>query len=143
LNGAVIIFIRNLLLTATVTGGLAGWLIGRTKRAALVTALAGFIFALGPGHNIPFLGNTPGTGKGIALLIAIVLAASIVLVEGHGALIGKRYPAGKAGIYMNETDVDRLSQEPAASGQPAAEGHRAHGVIEMAAGMFSPWQLIA
>ncbi len=84
---AVIIFVRNLLFTATVIGGLGGWLIGRTKRAALATALAGFVFALGPGHNVPFLGNQPATGKGIILLIAIVLAASIVLVEGHAALI--------------------------------------------------------
>jgi hypothetical protein len=83
---AVIIFIRNLLLTATVAGGLGGWLIGRTPRAALATALAGFVFALGPGHNIPLLGNTPGTGKGIILLIVIILVASIVLIEGHAAL---------------------------------------------------------
>jgi hypothetical protein len=86
---AVIIFICNLLLTATITGGLGGWLIGGTKRAALATALAGFVFALGPGHNIPFLGNTPGTGKGIILLIVIILVASIVLVEGYAALISR------------------------------------------------------
>jgi hypothetical protein len=84
---AAVIFGRDLLLPAAVIGGLAGWLIRRTKRAALVTALAGFVFALGPGHNVPFLGNRPATGKGIILLIAIVLAASIVLVEGQAALI--------------------------------------------------------
>ncbi len=84
---AVIIFVRNLLFTATVIGGLGGWLIGRTRRAAFATALAGFVFALGPGHNVPFLGNQPATGKGIILLLAIVLTASIVLVEGHAALI--------------------------------------------------------
>jgi hypothetical protein len=89
---AVIIFIRNLLLTAAVAGGLGGWLIGRTPRAALATALAGFVFALGPGHNIPFLGNTPGTGKGIVLLIAIILSASIVLVGGHVVLTSKISP---------------------------------------------------
>jgi hypothetical protein len=83
---AAVIFVRDLLLPAAVIGGLAGWLIGRTKRAALATALAGFVFALGPGHNVPFLGNQPVTGKGIILLIATVLAASIVLVEGHAAL---------------------------------------------------------
>jgi hypothetical protein len=83
---AVLIFVGNLLLTATVTGGLGGWLIGRTQRAALAAALAGFVFALGPGHNIPFLGNTPAAGKGIILLIAIIFVASIVLVEGHAAL---------------------------------------------------------
>ncbi len=94
---AVIIFVRNLLLTATVIGGLGGWLIGRTRRAGFATALAGFVFALGPGHNVPFLGNTPATGKGIALLVAIVLAASIVLVEGHAALTRGSYPLSKWG----------------------------------------------
>jgi hypothetical protein len=85
---AVIIFIRNLLLTATVAGGLGGWLLGGTKRAVLATALAGFVFALGPGHNVPFLGNTPATGKGITLLLAVILSASAVLVEAHAALAG-------------------------------------------------------
>ena len=84
---AAVIFVRDLLLPATVIGGLGGWLIGQTRRAAFATALAGFVFALGPGHNVPFLGNQPATGKGIILLLAIVLAASIVLVEGHAALI--------------------------------------------------------
>jgi hypothetical protein len=87
---AVVIFVRDLLLPAAGIGGLAGWLIGRTKRAALTTALAGFVFALGPGHNIPFLGNQPATGKGILLLIAIVIAASIALVEVH-AVLRKRF----------------------------------------------------
>src|SRR5574341_165388 len=85
---AMIIFICNLLLTTTVTGGLGGWLIGGTKQAALATALAGFVFALGPGHNIPFLGNTPATGKGIFLLLAVILSASAVLVEVQAALAG-------------------------------------------------------
>lgn len=95
LEGAVIIFIRNLLLTAMLTGGLAGWLIGRTKRAALVTALAGFVFALGPGHNIPFLGNTPGTGKGILLILAIIVSASIVLVAAQAVLAHGMWFANK------------------------------------------------
>ena len=92
---AAVIFVRDLLLPATVTGGLGGWLIGRTRRAAFATALAGFVFALGPGHNVPFLGNQPATGKGIILLIAIVLAASIVLVEGHAALTRGSFPLSK------------------------------------------------
>ena len=85
---AVIVFICNLLFTATAVGGLGGWLIGRTLRGALATALAGFVFALGPGHNIPFLGNTPATGKGIVLLLAVILSASLVLVESQAALAG-------------------------------------------------------
>jgi hypothetical protein len=90
---AVNIFVFDLLLTAALCGGLTGWLIGRTARAALATALASLVFALGPGHNIPFLGNTPATGKGIALLLGIVLIASVVLVEVHAALTGGRFPS--------------------------------------------------
>lgn len=85
-NQAIVIFVRDLLLPASVTGGLLGWLVARTRRAALAMALAGLIFALGPGHNVPFLGNTPATGKGIILLLAIILSASVVLVEAQAAL---------------------------------------------------------
>ena len=73
-------FVIELLLTATVVGGLAGWWLGHTGRAALATALAGFVFALGPGHNIPFLGSTPAAGKGLLLLAAIIIVSSVVLV---------------------------------------------------------------
>jgi hypothetical protein len=86
---AVIRFVLELLLTSAVMGGLAGWWLSRTWHGSLVTALAGFIFALGPGHNIPFLGNTPGVDKGLAILAAVVLVSSVVLVEGHFWL-GKR-----------------------------------------------------
>ena len=80
-------FILELLVTATLAGGIAGWLIGHTPRAALATALAGFVFALGPGHNIPFLGSTPALWKGIVLLLAIVGVTAIVLVEVHARLM--------------------------------------------------------
>lgn len=79
-------FVVELLLTATVVGALAGWRLGHTWQAALATGLAGFVFALGPGHNIPFLGNTPGVGKGIALLAAILFTSAVVLVEGEAWL---------------------------------------------------------
>jgi hypothetical protein len=52
--------------------------------------LAGLIFALGPGHNIPFLGNTPATGKGIVLLLSVVVVSAVVLVEAHFALSSRR-----------------------------------------------------
>src|SRR5262245_58037909 len=39
-------------------GGLVGWWLGRTWRAAVATAVTGFVFVLGPGHNIPFIGGT-------------------------------------------------------------------------------------
>jgi hypothetical protein len=85
---AVVVFILELLVTAALVGGVAGWLIGRTPRAALATALAGFILALGPGHNIPFLGSTPGTLKGILILLAIILSATLVLVEASSLMSG-------------------------------------------------------
>jgi hypothetical protein len=99
---AVVIFARDLLLTASVTGGLAGWLIGHTKRAALAMALAGFVFALGPGHNLPFLGNTPGTTKGILLLLAVILSASVVLVEAQAVLAGGKLFADQLSRYLHE-----------------------------------------
>lgn len=79
-------FVIELLLTAMVVGGLAGWWLGHTGRAAFATALAGFVFALGPGHNVPFLGNTPAVGKGLALLLAIIFVSAIVLVEAEAWL---------------------------------------------------------
>ena len=84
---ATVRFILELLVTATLAGGVAGWLVGHTPRAVLATALSGFVFALGPGHNIPFLGSTPGTGKGIGLLLVIVLVSAFVLVEVHYFLV--------------------------------------------------------
>lgn len=80
---AAIRFVLELLLTATVVGALAGWRLGGAGWAAFATTLAGFVFALGPGHNIPLLCGTPGVGKGIALLVAVVVVAAVVLVEGQ------------------------------------------------------------
>jgi hypothetical protein len=80
---AALRFILELLVTSAVTGGLIGWWLGRTRRAVFATALAGFIFALGPGHNIPFIGGTPGVGKELAILLAIISVSSLVLVLGH------------------------------------------------------------
>ena len=79
-------FIVELLLTATLVGGAAGWWLVHTRQAVFATALAGFVFALGPGHNIPFLGSTPAVGKGIVLLAAIILVSAIVLVESEAWL---------------------------------------------------------
>ncbi len=78
---AATLFILELLVTSTMMGALVGWLIGHTARAALATALAAFVFALGPGHNIPFLGSTPGSVKGFLLLLVIVCVSAVVLVE--------------------------------------------------------------
>jgi hypothetical protein len=79
-------FLGELLATATIVGGLVGWWLGRTRRAAVATAVAGFVFALGPGHNIPFIGGTPGVGKELAIMTAVTLVAALALVEGHAWL---------------------------------------------------------
>ncbi len=89
---AVRIFVLNLALTSIVVGALAGWLIAHTSRAAFATGLAGLIFAIGPGHNIPFLGGTPAAWKGVALLLAIVIASAIVLVETQNFLTQRSLP---------------------------------------------------
>jgi hypothetical protein len=85
--GVIAHFILELLVTATALGGLAGWLLGRTWQAVIATALAGLVFALGPGHNVPFLGNTAVTGRGLAILLAIILVSAIVLVEADAWLV--------------------------------------------------------
>ena len=83
---AAAIFIGELLLTSVLAGALIGGIIGRTRRAAVATALAGLIFALGPGHNIPFIGSTPGVPKEVAIMAAVILVSSIVLVNSHRLL---------------------------------------------------------
>jgi len=79
-------FVGELLATATIVGGLVGWWLGRTRRAALATAVAGFVFALGPGHNIPFIGGTPGVGKELAIMAVVIGVSALVLVEVHAWL---------------------------------------------------------
>jgi hypothetical protein len=74
-------FILELLLPAALIGAGIGWHVGRSRRSAVSAAIACAIFALGPGHNIPFLGGSPVAGKGIAILIAVISSASFVLVE--------------------------------------------------------------
>lgn len=85
---AVALFVLELVATSALVGGLAGWWIGGSARSALATATAGVVFGIGPGHNIPFLGSTPATGKGIALLLAVILVSSFVLVEVEVRLRG-------------------------------------------------------
>lgn len=79
-------FVGELLATATIVGGLVGWWLGRTRRAALATAVAGFVFALGPGHNIPLIGGTPGVGKELAIMALVISISALVLVEVHNWL---------------------------------------------------------
>ncbi len=86
----VVRFVGGLLATATIVGGLVGWWLGRTRRAAVATAVAGFVFALGPGHNIPFIGGTPGVVKELAIMAAVIVVSALVLVEGHAWLSAGR-----------------------------------------------------
>lgn len=79
---AALQFFLELILTAAIIGAAIGWSVIGSRSAALSTALAGTVFAIGPGHNIPFLGNTPGVLKGVALLVIIVLVSSFTLMQG-------------------------------------------------------------
>lgn len=79
---AALQFFLELILTSAIVGAAIGWYLIGTRSAVLSTAVAGVVFAIGPGHNIPFLGNTPGVMKGITLLFVIVLVSSITLMLG-------------------------------------------------------------
>jgi mono/diheme cytochrome c family protein len=48
---------------------------------------SGCVFALGHGHNIPFLGNTAGDGKAIVLLAVIIFVAARVSGEQLAAFL--------------------------------------------------------
>lgn len=80
-------FILDLLVTAFAASGLIGWWLGRSKRAALKTGLAGVVFALGPGHNTAFVTLVPSVGglalKMLILMGIIIFTAAIVLVYGY------------------------------------------------------------
>jgi hypothetical protein len=79
-------FIPKRPLPAALIGAGLGRHASRTHRAALSVASASLVFALGPVHNIPFLGGTPAAGLGWAILFAVVICASIVLVGIDSAL---------------------------------------------------------
>jgi hypothetical protein len=84
-------FVGELLATATIVGGLIGWWLAHTWRAALATGVAGFVFALGPGHNIPLLGGMPEVSTELALMIAVILVSALVLVEVHAWWVTRQY----------------------------------------------------
>lgn len=83
LSFAVWIFLTELLATAAAMGGILGWMIGRTRRAAAATALAGFAFALGPGHNIPLIGGTSGIVLEAKIMTPVIVLTATVLVAAH------------------------------------------------------------
>lgn len=96
---AVTAFVVGHLATATLAGAILGGLVGRTRRATGATGLAGFALALGPGHNIPFLGGTSATTRELAILAAVAVVASVVLVESH-ATIARRMLARGPEAYL-------------------------------------------
>jgi hypothetical protein len=96
--------------TSVLSGALIGLLVGRTRRAAAWTALAGLVLALGPGHNVPFLGGSPAAAKGVVLLLVVLVVATITLVEAHARLV--RMPDAAAGTVAG---AEMPRSEPASS----------------------------
>lgn len=84
---AAVDVIVGLIGATTIAGAAVGWLVARSRRAAGTMALAAFALALGPGHNIPMLGGTPAVARELVILGAVVVVASIVLVEAHAWLV--------------------------------------------------------
>lgn len=80
------IVVFGLLLVTTVAGAAVGWLIGRGRGTARSMALAAFVLAIGPGHNIPLLGGTPAVTQEAVILAAVVVVSSFVLVGAHAML---------------------------------------------------------
>jgi hypothetical protein len=88
LSVAVLIFLAELLATSTVMGGIVGWLIGRTRRAAAAMAVAAFAVALGPGHNIPLIGGTGGVSMEVRIMLPVIVLTAATLVLVHHGLQG-------------------------------------------------------
>jgi hypothetical protein len=87
---AALQFFLELVLTSAAVGGAIGWFLIGTRSAVISTVVASVVFAIGPGHNIPFLGNTPSVYKGVVLLLIIILVSSLTLMLGVEYLGGKQ-----------------------------------------------------
>lgn len=83
---AMVDVLVGLLGTSALVGAIVGALIGRRRRAVGATTMAAIALAVGPGHNLPLLGGSPAVGKELAILGAVVVAASVVLVEAEARL---------------------------------------------------------
>ena len=77
----------GLLALPVAAGASLGWLVGGRRRAAMTTALAALLLAVGPGHNIPLLGGTPAVAKELGILAVVLAVSSVVLVGSHARLV--------------------------------------------------------
>ena len=76
-----------------------------TLSAGMLSAVAGFTFALGPGHNILPIGGTPGVGKELTFMAAIITLSVIVLVQGR-ALLQWTVPPAQGGGPVPSRQID-------------------------------------
>jgi hypothetical protein len=79
----VLDYLFGLVGSTALSGAIIGALVGRTRRAAVTTMVAGVALAVGPGHNIPLLGSTSVVGKELAILGVVLLTSAAVLVEAE------------------------------------------------------------
>jgi hypothetical protein len=82
----VLDFLIGLVGITALSGAIIGALVGRTRRAAVTTMVAGVALGIGPGHNIPLLGGTPGVGRELVILGVVLLTSGVVLVEAEARL---------------------------------------------------------
>ena len=85
-------FVVEFLVVTTLSGGLIGWFVTRTRRGTVAVAVAAFAFALGPGHNLPFFHvvTAPMAAQTAVLLtLGPIVVASAVFVA-VGALLSRR-----------------------------------------------------
>jgi uncharacterized membrane protein (UPF0136 family) len=85
-SDVVLDFLIGLVGITALLGAIIGGLVGRTRRAAVTTMVAGVALAAGPGHNIPLLGGTSVVGKELAILGVVVLTSAVVLVGAEARL---------------------------------------------------------
>jgi hypothetical protein len=122
-NELILRFVFALLAPATLVGALEGWALAHSWQGAAIMALAGLLFALGLGHNVPFLGRTPVVDKEVVLLAATTLASSVALVKTHEWLA--RYQARQEELRAKrkETDLEKLGAVNAWTGRTLHESH--------------------
>jgi hypothetical protein len=92
-SDAVVDVLVGLIGVSALAGAVLGALIGRSRRAAATTMLAGVALAIGPGHNVPLVGGTPAVAKELAILGVVVVVAAVVMVEAEVRLHGTARPA--------------------------------------------------